>query len=314
MSACSVCWLSHDQDGRRIAVGNSHDGADRKRARMSPLPAEFTNRWQDRAELAPGQGLVYWHMLVGRHPEVTAQARDAQTRLASFTGLHMTPLEWLHMTTLIAGPADQISAQDSDRMAAAASRLLADTAPITVTFEKVLYHAEAIMLAATPPAALAPVRDAVQAATREVTGTNGQAAHAGPWTPHVTVCYSTSHQPAGPVIEALGRYLPPAEVQIGEVSLVIQRGPERLWDWQPIATVHLGELSAWAPRAPAASARRADLASTAPLSPPQLTATTTGQGESHPDTLRSRSNLAAAYDAAGRHADAEATRTKAASR
>lgn len=208
---------------------------------MSPLPAELTDRWQDRAEPAPGQGLVYWHMLVGRHPQVTALARDAQRRLAAFTGLHMTPLEWLHMTALIAGPADQISARDCDRMAAAAARLLAGTAPITVTFGKVLYHPEAIMLAATPPDALAPVRDAVRQATREVAGTNGQAAHAGPWTPHVTVCYSTSRQPAGPVIEALGRRLPPAEVQISDVSLVIQHGPERQWDWQPAATVRLGE-------------------------------------------------------------------------
>jgi|GEM_PF-1450606 len=216
---------------------------------MSPMPAEFTNRWQDRAEPAPGEGLVYWHMLVGQHAEVTALASDAQQRLASFAGLHMTPLRWLHMTALIAGRADQISAQDTQRMAAAARSLLAGTAPITVTFGKILYHPEAIMLAAAPGDALAPVREAAQAATREVTGTDGQAAHAAPWTPHVTVCYSTSRQPAAPVIEALGRYLPPAEARISEVSLVIQRGPERLWDWQPVATVRLGELRRAAGRA-----------------------------------------------------------------
>jgi len=206
------------------------------------MPAEFIDRWQYRAEPEPDQGLFYWHMLVGHHPEVVAVARNAQERLVPFAGLHLTPLRWLHMTTLIAGPADTISAHDAEQMAAVAARLLASASPVTVTFGKVLYHPEAIMLAATPPDVLDPVREAIKAATREGTGTDGQAAHDGPWTPHVTLCYSTSRQPAAPVIAALGRYLPAVEVQISEVSLVIQHGPERRWDWEPVATVRLGGL------------------------------------------------------------------------
>lgn len=206
---------------------------------MSPLPAEFIDRWQHRAEPAPGEGLVYWHMLVGQHPEVTALARQAQQRVAAFGGWHLTPLEWLHMTALIAGPADQLSAEHIERMAAVATRLLAGTGPIPVTLGKILYHPEAIMLAAVPVGVLAPVRDAVLAATHEVTGADGRPASAGPWTPHVTVCYSTSCQPAGPVIEALGRHLPEAVIEVSEVSLVIQNGPERQWDWDPVATIRL---------------------------------------------------------------------------
>jgi hypothetical protein len=127
-------------------------------------------------------------------------------------------------------------------MAQAAARLLAGTAPITVTLGKILYHPEAIMLAATPGSALAPVRDAAVAATREVTGSEGSPGSHAPWTPHITVCYSTSRQPAGPVIAALGRELPGSDFQVSEVSLVIQQGPERLWDWHPVATVRLGAL------------------------------------------------------------------------
>lgn len=207
---------------------------------MSPLPAEFTDRWKHRADLAPGEGLVYWHMLVGQHPEVTAMASQAQQRLAAFSGMHMTPLKWLHMTALIAGPAGEISAADTERMAVVAARLLAGITPIPVTLGKILYHPEAIMLAASPAEALAPVREAALAATREVTGAGGRSAHAGPWAPHVTVCYSTSCQPAGPVIAALGRHLPEAVIEVSEISLVIQNGPERSWDWHPVATVRLG--------------------------------------------------------------------------
>jgi 2'-5' RNA ligase len=205
---------------------------------MSPMPAEFTNRWRDRAEPAHGEGLVYWHMLLGEYSEATAAAQEAQQRLDAFNGFHMTPLKWLHMTTLIVGPSDQVSADDMLNLAESAERLLTGTAPITVTLAKVLYHPEAIMLAAAPAEALTPIREAALAATREVTGTDGQA-ESRPWTPHVTMAYSTSDQPAEPVIAALGRNLPEHQLQVSALSLVIQQGPERLWDWHPVATIRL---------------------------------------------------------------------------
>jgi 2'-5' RNA ligase len=205
---------------------------------MSPMPAEFTNRWRDRAEPAPGEGLVYWHMLVGEHPQATAAAQEAQQRLAAFNGFHLTPLKWLHMTTLIVGPSDQVSADEMQQLAESAAHQLAGTAPITMALEKVLYHPEAIMLAAMPAEALTPIRGAALAATRTVTGTDGQA-ESRPWNPHVTIAYSTTDQPAGPIIEALGRNLPQRQFQVSAVSLVIQQGPERLWDWHPVTTIRL---------------------------------------------------------------------------
>ncbi len=205
---------------------------------MSPLPAEFTNRWQDRSEPAPGEGLLYWHMLVGHHPEVTALAQEIRQRVAGFDGIHLTPPNWLHMTTLIAGPSADIHQQQIEEMAASAQRRLAAQPPIPVTLGRVLYHPEAIMLAAEPPAALAPIREAALAATREVTAS--QPPPDVTWTPHITVCYSESRQPAEPIIAAIGRHLPERRVEISEVSLVIQQGPERLWDWHPVATIRLG--------------------------------------------------------------------------
>jgi hypothetical protein len=59
------------------------------------------------------------------------------------------------------------------------------------------------------------------------------------WMPHMTLCYSTSQQPAAPVIAALGRELPGCEVTLDKLSLVIQRGPELLWDWRSLGTADL---------------------------------------------------------------------------
>jgi hypothetical protein len=54
--------------------------------------------------------------------------------------------------------------------------------------------------------------------------------------------------PTAPVIEALGRRLPPAEVTIGSVSLVAQTQVGRSWQWRPIAEVRLtGEPVAASP-------------------------------------------------------------------
>src|ERR1022692_4966199 len=192
--------------------------------RMTTLPDEMIDRWQHRVDQAPGEGRVYWHMLVGEHPEVVALAQEAQRRLAQFSGLHMTPLKWLHMTALIAGPADEITGQQMEQMADVASQQLSQIPPITVTLGKFIYHPQAIMLAANPADALIPVREAARSATHEVTGIYGRPGSQSPWTPHITLCYSTSQQPAEPIISALGHGLPGCEIEISAISLVIQRG------------------------------------------------------------------------------------------
>ena len=51
------------------------------------LPDQMTDRWQDRPEPAPGEGVVSWHMLMRDYPEVVDLARQAQQRLAGFDGL-----------------------------------------------------------------------------------------------------------------------------------------------------------------------------------------------------------------------------------
>jgi 2'-5' RNA ligase len=208
---------------------------------MSPLPQELVDRWQNRRESAPGDGTVYWHVLLSEDAKLRSVVEDAHGRLCKFPGLHLTPLRWLHITTLIAGSADDIAESDMSEMLAKARVLLSDRAPIQVTFRRVFYHPEAIVLGIHPHEALAPIREAALAATRAVTGQDGNVSgSAQPWMPHVTLCYSTGRQPAEPIIAALGKELPACDVTIHALSLVVQRGPERLWDWNHIGTARLG--------------------------------------------------------------------------
>jgi hypothetical protein len=92
-----------------------------------------------------------------------------------------------------------------------------------------------------------PACIAARIATAQAHGTSHQDGAQQDWTPHVTICYSTSIQPAAPIIDALGLQLPSREIQISALSLVIQRGPERDWNWTNIGTIRLPvtDLPSW---------------------------------------------------------------------
>lgn len=202
---------------------------------MSPLPVQFTDRWGDRARVSYDDA-VCWHLLLGGHAGVRAMAVDAQRRLARFGGLHMTPPQWLHVTVLRLGTIRQVPLGGVEQVLARAQAALAEMPPVTVRLERVLYHPEGIALGVSPAGALAPVLAAVRTATSDALVADASGEN---WAPHMTLCYSTGEQAAGPVIAELGRALPACEVTIDTMSLVIQDGPERLWNWRVAGTVRL---------------------------------------------------------------------------
>lgn len=205
---------------------------------MSPLPERLTGRW-DNPFRQSYDDTVCWHLLLGRDPAVQAAAAVARQRLAGLPGLHMTPPEWLHVTVQRVGTKDLVTLDDRNRMLARAQDCLAQTAPVTVTLQRVFYHPEAITLSVSPRSALSPVLEAARTATRKVLRTDPSDGEGDEWVPHLTLCYSTTEQPAAPVIDALGTTLPAYEVTITEMSLVVQDGPEDLWNWQVAGSARL---------------------------------------------------------------------------
>ena len=59
-------------------------------------------------------------------------------------------MPWLHITTLLAGPAADFSPDQLQQMSQTAADLLADTPAAAVTAGQVRYHPEAIMLGVAP--------------------------------------------------------------------------------------------------------------------------------------------------------------------
>src|ERR1700682_1271164 len=107
---------------------------------MSLLPTQMENHWWQRPGRRPGRELVHWHMLFHDQPRVRELATMAQERLVDLSGLDMVPMRWLHLTTYIAGFADEVSNGGIEVMAAEARRPLAGVAPIPVSLGRVLYH------------------------------------------------------------------------------------------------------------------------------------------------------------------------------
>jgi 2'-5' RNA ligase len=205
---------------------------------VSPLPAQMQDHWALEPGTDPERAQLIWFIPVSGCQQVTELVRLGQERLTGLDGLDLVPAGWLHITTLIAGYADQIPARQAHAMTAHAAAVLAGVPPVTVTLGKVLYHPRAIMLAAEPREALTPVLAACQQATRLATGREGRL-HTDPWTPHVTIAYANSARPAKPAIDALGRKLPATQALITSVSLTSQT-PEQRWTWDLIGTAALG--------------------------------------------------------------------------
>ncbi|MGO8959076.1 MAG: 2'-5' RNA ligase family protein [Streptosporangiaceae bacterium] len=190
------------------------------------LPDQMTNRWARRRDPEPGEQTLYRHVLMRDYPDVGDLAQQARHQLAAFDGLHMTPPDCLHMTTLVAGPADQFSDNQLHQMLSIAKQQLANIRPISVSLGKIIYHPEAILFAVTPGDALTPLRRAARTATRAAG--HAPSDETEQWRPHVTLCYSTSEQPAKPIISALGMHLPERTITVRSLSLVIQNGSELL--------------------------------------------------------------------------------------
>jgi 2'-5' RNA ligase len=205
---------------------------------VTPLPETMADHWWQRPGRWPGRELYHWHMLFHDQPAVRELAATAQRRLAGVPGLDLVAPQWLHLTTLRVGFADEVPDSSLEIMTASARRALAALAPVPVTLGRVVYHPEAVVLAVEPPGALDPVLSAVNAAARAA-GCDGRT-DTDPWLPHVTVAYSHATGPAAPVIAALGRWLPATEVTIGSVSLVAQAQVGRSWQWRPVAEVPFG--------------------------------------------------------------------------
>lgn len=161
----------------------------------------------------------------------------AQGRLAGLPNLDPVPIRWLHLTTYVLGFVDEVPEPAIEAMTAEARRLLRRIAPVPIRLGRVFYHPEAVVLVVEPLGVLNPVLEAVRAAAKAA-GCEGHT-DTDPWIPHVSIAYSSSVEPAAPIVAALGWQLTTVEATVRSVSLVAQTQVGRSWQWRPVIELPL---------------------------------------------------------------------------
>ena len=200
------------------------------------IPARMSDHWWWRPGARPGRRTYVWHILFDDQPAVRSLARHCQERVRAISCLRPVPVDRLHMTTLVAGFADEIGDSRVQDMIEAVRERARSLTPVEVDVGRLLGHTEALVLGVSPERAL----DAVHAMLRDAAAATVDAAPPSAWTPHLAVAYSDADAPAAPVFAAMRPPPEPARVRVGAVHLVIQERVGHAYVWEPVATVGFG--------------------------------------------------------------------------
>jgi len=200
-------------------------------------PARMSDHWWWRPGVRPGRRTYVWHILFDDQPAVRELARHCQERVGAISCLRPVPVEWLHMTALVAGFADEIEDARVQDMIEAVRERARPLSPVDVSVGRLLRsHTEALVLGVNPEHGL----DAVHTLLRDAAAATVDAEPPADWTPHLAVAYSDSDAPAAPVFAAMRPPPEPARVRVGAVHLVSQERVGRAYVWERVATVELG--------------------------------------------------------------------------
>jgi hypothetical protein len=203
---------------------------------------QIADHWWWRPGWGQGTRFYTFHFTFQDQPVIQEHAAKARAQLEGLPGLDLVPGQWLHLTTQGVGFADKVSDDDLTAIVSAARRHLATVAPVPVSVGPPVVASEGIACWVGPDGALDPARDAIRAAIGDVWGSD-QVPEGPDWTPHVSVAYSNVSGPADIYETALDRQASAASATLGAAQLIRLGRDRRLYEWETIATLPLGETA-----------------------------------------------------------------------
>jgi 2'-5' RNA ligase superfamily len=144
-----------------------------------------------------------------------------------------------HLTTQGVGFVDEVPDDEVTVVADTVRKLLADAEPVRVRMGPAVIDPEVVRLRVNPVDALVPVRRAIRTAITQVRGTD-RLMEDDTWNPHVSVAYSNTDGPMAPLAAAITEGLPPVNVRINEVQLIVLGRDEYCYTWTTRDRVPLG--------------------------------------------------------------------------
>jgi 2'-5' RNA ligase len=199
----------------------------------------MANHWWWRPGWEPGRRFYTWHFTFQAATDVHRLADAYRRGLVDVPGLDLVPDRWLHLTMQGLGFVDEVSERDARATADAARRRLADIAPFDLRLHRPEITPEAIRWEAEPSGPPTAVRAAIRAAIADVWDDVPEPEDG--FAPHVTIAYSNSDGPAGPVAHALDAVdAEPATARIEQVDLIVLGRDNQMYEWEDFAAVRLG--------------------------------------------------------------------------
>jgi 2'-5' RNA ligase len=204
---------------------------------MTSAPESMRDHWWWRPGWKVGRRMYTWHFTFDGQPDLHRLVHEYQERLAGLPGLDPIPERWLHLTTQGLGFVDEVPEEVVRGVVEGVRRRPANVSPVRVTVGPAIVDPEVVRLRVRPTGALVPIRSAIREAVIEAAGSVGESED---WNPHISVSYSSAEGPLAPVAAVLADELPPVEVTIGEVQLIVLGRDEHCYTWETKAVVPLG--------------------------------------------------------------------------
>jgi 2'-5' RNA ligase len=201
----------------------------------------MTDHWWWRPGWQVGTRFYAWHITQDDQPEVRDLAQQYRAAVSTIETLDPIPDEWLHMTVQGLGHVEDINIAALDFVTLRVADRLRALAPITTSYQRADITSEAVILTPDDPEAFASVRRAIRAGITDALGECPEPEDG--FRAHVSVAYGNADADAAPIREALDRAEPaaPSTATYTKVSLIRMHRDQRMYEWDVIREVPLGE-------------------------------------------------------------------------
>ncbi|WP_232108075.1 2'-5' RNA ligase family protein [Streptomyces gossypiisoli] len=207
---------------------------------MTTQPETMRNHWWWRPGWSVGRRFYTWHLTFEGQDDVHRLAAEYRSALAPLGDI-LTPIpdQWLHLTMQGIGFVGEVKEAAVHAIAEAARLRLASVPAFDLGIGPAVLDPEAVLLHVHPDGPVRAVRDSIRAAIGEVLGNVPEKAEG--FTPHVSVAYSASDDPADLIAQALAENdATPARARISSAELIVIHRDNCMYEWETFAKVPLG--------------------------------------------------------------------------